>query len=463
MKLLARVNTFPILFTFAVLFFIPTFFYFYVGEEGVFTINSMEMWKHYEFMQTFMYGSIGIERPPLFNWLMIPIANLIGWENVLVAARIVTVASTVTTGLIIAWLAQQLWRDKTISWVAAILYLVTVDIMLDHGWQSYADPLFSMFTVLATSQVWVACQRNSYLLLVASMVAAFAAFMTKAYTVYMFLGISMLVMMIDLNFRRFLLSPRALAIYMFGVLMPYSWHQLGARDVEQNSKMLNDMLGKLGFLNIGDYAIRLITYPVEMLLRLMPSSFFIVYFLMRQRDSILKNPTIRMLMLIALANYLPYLIAPQGGVRYILPVFAFVALAAAYLVVQKSSPFQIKKWIVVMLCIGFVARVLLIPYYQKIFRGENYSQMAHELIAKYGHYPLYVTNDSSVGLSVVANIDSMRFNQPALIRPPVDFKEGIVIAYSATDVPGTLLRELRINGDSIYLICRGAACEAAKN
>jgi hypothetical protein len=465
MKLLARLNTFPMLFTFAVLCFIPTLFYFYVGEEGIFTINTMEMWQRHEFMGTVMYGGFGMDggRPPLFNWLMMPIANLIGWENVLVASRMVTIASTVTTSLIIAWLAQQLWRDKTISWVAAILYLVTVDIMLDHGWQSYADPLFSMFIVLAISQAWIASQRNSYLLLAAAMVAAFAAFMTKAYTVYVFLGFSMLVLMIDSNFRRFLLSPKALAIYMLSILMPYSWLHFGTHYVSQNARMFDDMRQKLGFLNVKDYVIRLIAYPAEMLLRLMPSSFFIAYFLVRQRVSVLQNRAVRLSMLIALANYLPYLIAPQGGVRYVLPAFAFVVLAAAYLVVQKSSPFKIKKWIVVMLCIGFVARVILIPYYQKITRGENYAQMAQEIIAKYGQHPLYISDGFTVGLSVAANIDSMRFPHPALIYPPADFKDGIVIAHSATDVPGTLLRELHVNYDSVYLICRGVACDAAKD
>jgi hypothetical protein len=320
-----------------------------------------------------------------------------------------------------------------------------------------------MFTVLAISQAWVACQRNSYPLLIFALIAAFAAFLTKAFTVYLFLGISMLVLMVDSNFRRFLLNPRAWVIYMLGALLPFVWLQLGTHDAAQHAKMSNDMVEKLGILNVGDYIKRLLVYPMEMFLRLMPSSFFIAYLWVRQRENVWQYSAVRMSLLIALANFLPYLIAPQGGVRYVIPVFAFVALAAAYLVVKKSSPFKIKKWIVVMLGIGLVARVVIIPYYQMLIRGENYAQMASEILIKYGHIPLYVSNVTAVGLSVVAYIDSMRINHPALTFPPVDFKEGIVIAHSATEVPGTLLRELRNHGVSIYLICRGAACEAAKN
>ena len=160
------------------------------------------------------------------------------------------------------------------------------------------------------------------------------------------------------------------------------------------------MVDKLAIPNFADYFKRLLTYPAEMLMRLMPGSFFIAYFLFRQRDIVRQDSSVRLAILIAILNLLPYLIAPQGGARYVMPVGAFVALAAAYLVVQKSSPFQLKKWLVVMLGIGFVARVFIFPYYQKIVRGENYALMAKEIVSKYGQYPLFATNVSSVGLSV---------------------------------------------------------------
>jgi hypothetical protein len=67
-----------------------------------------------------------------------------------------------------------------------------------------------------------------------------------------------------------------------------------------------------------------------------------------------------------------------------------------------------------------------------------------------------------VGLAVVAHIDSLRFAQPAVVWPPADFQNGIVIAHAQTDVAGTLLRTLQIDNDSVLLICRGAACAAAK-
>ena len=449
----------------AVLCFIPTLFFYYVGEEGVFTLNSMEMWQRQEFMSTVMYGSIGGGggRPPLFNWLMIPVANGIGWENVLVASRIVTVAATWGTSLIIAWLAQQLWRENLVSWMAALLYLVTADVLLYRGWLSYADPLFAMFVVLAIALAWVACLRSSYLLLAGAMLAVFAAFLTKALTAYVFLGVGLLVFLRDAGFRRFLLRPQAWAIYSFALLLPLLWFKLGTHDAAQHSKMFGDIIGKLSLADVGKYLIRLVVYPLDRFVRLLPSSLFVGYFLLRKREAIFKqHPAVATSLLLVLLNFLPYWIAPHGGSSYVLPIYPFLALPAAYLVVRQAGVLAVKRWVLGMLMLGTMLNLFAYPYYQRVVRGENYRQMALEIIDKYGQYPLYASNVSSVGLSVVASIDSLQFDKPALIWPPTDFKDGIVIAYAPDDVPGKLLRKLQVDNDAVFLICRGAACSSGK-
>ncbi len=449
----------------ALLCFVPTLFFYYVGEEGVFTLNSMEMWQRREFMSTVMYGSIGGGggRPPLFSWLMIPIANGIGWERVLLASRIVSVAATVGTSLITAWLAQQLWREQSISWMAAVLYLLTADVLLYRGWLSYADPLFAMLVVLSMAQAWVACLRRSDLLLAGAMLAAFAAFLTKAFTAYVFLGVALAVLVLDADFRRFLLRPRAWLSYALAIVLPFLWLKFGTHDTAQHAKMFRDIVEKLTLPDIGQYLKRLLVYPAEMFVRLMPSSLFVGYFLLRRRDAVFgQHPAVRQSLLIALLNFLPYWLAPSGGASYLLPIYPFLALPAAWLVVRQAGVFAVKRWLIGMLVIGTLMHLLAFPYYQKVVRGENYSRMATEIIEKYGHYPLYATNVSSVGLSVVATIDSMRFNRPALVWPPADFKDGIVITHAPDDVPGVLLRKLQIDNDTVFLICRGTPCLSGK-
>src|SRR5262245_12735933 len=75
----------------------------YVGEEAVYTITSLEMRWSGDFFVTTLYGT-NYGRPPLLNWLVIALAELLGWDRVLLASRLVTAASTMATGLILAWL-----------------------------------------------------------------------------------------------------------------------------------------------------------------------------------------------------------------------------------------------------------------------------------------------------------------------------------------------------------------------
>ncbi len=449
---------YPVLLALAILCFIPTLFYYYVGEEAVFTLNSIEMWQHQEFRSVIMYGSVG-GRPPLFNWLMIPLTALMGWEHVLIASRIVTVAATVGTGLILAWLAQQLWRNPTVSWVAATLYLVTADVALYRGWLSYADPLFSMWIVFSIALIWVACLRLSLILISAAMVAAFAAFLTKAFTAYVFLGVSGLILLTHPDYRRFLLGYRALMAFGVGFLLPVIWLAFGTHDAGQGGGMYHDMADKLVGLDLGKYGLRLLAYPSEIFLRMMPASLFLAYFLIYKRGVIHGNAAVKTALFIAGVNFLLYLLAPYGGARYVMPIYAFVVLAAAYLVVQHTSPFPIKKWIVGVLVIELLLRVFAFPYYQKAFRGENFKKMAEVIVAQYGQHPIYITSTDYIGISVAAYIDTLRPRQPAITFPPADLKDGIVITRPPQTFDGRLLDTITQDGYSVYLVCRGIACD----
>ena len=450
----------------AALCFVPTLFFYYVGEEAVFTLNSIEMWQRQEFINTVMYGALGgggNGRPPLFNWLMIPLAHLMGWNHVLVASRIITVCATVGTSMTAAWLSYQLWRNKSIAWMSALLYLLTADVLLYRGWVSYADPLFSMFVVLAIALTWGACLRSSYWLLAGAVLAAFAALLTKAMTVYVFLGICWLVLLTQADYRRFLLRWQAWFLYALALLLPLLWFKLGSQDVDQQATLFRDVAEKLTVPQWREYLVRLMSFPVEMFLRLMPASVFITYVLWRQhRTDEATPPAVRLALWMVVLNFLPYWLAPSGGARYVLPIYALLALPAAYFAVHQFAHLAVQKWVVGLITLAIATNLVVYPYYQKKVRGENYARMAKHIVHQHGNFPLYATNVSSVGLAVVAHIGSMRHTQPALVWPPADFKHGVVIAHSESDVVGTLIGKLQIDNDAVVLICRGDACPAPR-
>src|SRR5665811_1174634 len=77
-----------LLFILASLSFATTLPLQYVGEEAVYTLSSLEMHHYQETFRPLLYGTF-YQRPPMFNWVMMTVANVIGWEYILVAARLV--------------------------------------------------------------------------------------------------------------------------------------------------------------------------------------------------------------------------------------------------------------------------------------------------------------------------------------------------------------------------------------
>ena len=93
----------------AALSFAPALAFYYVGEEAIFPITSLEMWHQREWIQQPLFGG-SLMHNPLYNWLIIPFAALIGWEYMLPVARALTIAATLGTAAVLAWLAARLSR-----------------------------------------------------------------------------------------------------------------------------------------------------------------------------------------------------------------------------------------------------------------------------------------------------------------------------------------------------------------
>src|SRR5882672_11111271 len=90
--------------------FLPAIGFYYVGEEAIFPLSSLEMSYHGKWIEQLFYGG-SLKHNPLYNWLTIPLASLAGWEHMLGVARAITIAASVGIGAVLAWLCRVLYRD----------------------------------------------------------------------------------------------------------------------------------------------------------------------------------------------------------------------------------------------------------------------------------------------------------------------------------------------------------------
>lgn len=454
-----------LLYAIAAATFLPAIAFYYVGEEAIFPISSLEMWYHGEWVEQRFYGA-SLKHNPLYNWLIIPLASLAGWEHVLAVARAITIAATVGTGLILAWLARALYGDDAFAAFAALVYLTLADLFFYRGWLAYADPLFAFFVFGAMASLWLACLRRSNRLLALAVAALTCAFMTKAMTAYAFYGGTVLALLLaDRRHLAFLLAPPSWLTHLAGAALFAGWLALVPDNEGQGSRMFAEILAKLAPTNWGDYALKLVAYPAETALSLAPALLLAGFYAWRgaRARAVLAEDHARVALGILLVNYLPYWLAPQSAMRYLLPLYPLAGLLIARWL-WLSGPRAIavtQRWLIGAIAVKLVAVLILFPYYQAHYRGANYAAAARSIVERAAGQPLYTINDTASGLSVTAEIDVLRLPAPPLTVPPERWESGFVVAYRPDPAAGRVAAEYRLGGNTLYLLCRGAACDKA--
>ena len=452
-----------ILYALGAVAFIPAIGFRFVGEEAIFPLVSLEMWFYEEWIRQLLFGH-DLQHNPLFNWIIIGICHVVGWEHMLPVVRVVTIGATLSSGLVLAWLVRRVTGDTVFAAFVALVFLMLADPVLYRGWLSYVDPLFGLLTFSSVALLWVACHERRLLLLGFAVLALTAAFLAKAFTAYVFYGTAALVLLAwDREFRRFLLSPGSIAIHAAGTVALALWVGVIPATQGQGTRMFKEILDKLAPEAMSAYLAKLIMYPLETVVRLAPASLLAGYCYYRYRDHLKPlGSTFRIALLIAVLSYLPYWLAPQSHTRYLVPIYPLAALVLAHLLwsARPGSITLTVRWFYGLLVLKLILFIGVFPYYQKVYRGENYEQTAQLILGRAAGHPLYTKNVSASGLNVKAYIDIKRLPQQPLAFPPAQWDSGFVITYEPDPSIGQLAERYRLAGNDLYLLCRGAACAA---
>jgi 4-amino-4-deoxy-L-arabinose transferase-like glycosyltransferase len=445
--------------------FLPLLFLQYVGEEPIYAIVAQEMWAKKEFFLATLYGH-QFERPGMYSWLILALCGLLGDQNVLIAARLIAISSTLLIGLSLAWLVRRIFKDRLLAALAAAVFL-SGDVLLYRGWLAYADPFFSLFTFSAMACLWVATEERRCGLLLPAAFGLIGSFLVKALTGYVFYGVLFLILLWRHPNRRFLLTPWSALVHLAAVAFPLVWH------FEANNYVLGEMVRQIVFQlqspavpNLVSYIKLFIVYPFRTFWYLMPVSAIVLYCLFAGRISVaaLRDNSAQIALFTLAINVLPYWLSPDSSARYIMPLYPLFALVMAYIVLNSGADIMqlCAKALIGTIGVAYVASLVGFPLYEKSIRG-NYANAAKMIIDRSGNFPLYATDFTSVGLSIVANINALRAPLSPLTVPPIEFKSGYVVALEPDASVGQidLTFEVGRNADgkrTRYLLCRGDAC-----
>ena len=436
----------------------------YIGEEAVYTITSLEMRLNGDyFVTTLLGGSYG--RPPLLNWLIVPLAELFGWNHVLLASRLVTATATVLTGLVVAWLAFNLTRNRVFAAFAAVVFL-SGDALFYRGWLAYADSLMTLCVFSAIACLWVAVLRRQGDLLWPAVMLVTAGFLAKVQTAYLFYAVAVVVLAVERDGRRFLLSVHSIAAHAAAVAGLFAWNAYFTHGTQSASTAI-DIILKIKSVDIADYLNQLWSFPLETFARFLPVSGVAAYYWWRKRTPAAEErfPAFPWLTLAAILvlNYLPYWYGPKTHIRYIMPLYPLAALGLAAAIWQFGErPRQVAlRWLAGAIVLRYAIGLWIFPWYEDTYRG-HYAEIAQKIVAATQGFPLHATDVSATGLSVTAEIDALRFPQPYLRFPPPQWDDGFALSYTANEELGRVSASYRLGGNTLYLLCRGSACGAAR-
>lgn len=455
-----------ILLLLALVSFLPVLSFYIVGEEGIYTISSMEMWLNDNWMIQTLYAQ-DLNRPPLMNWLVIPIAHLLGWSHVLVAARLVSITATLGMAAWLYWLCIKLYADKAFALFAALTCLALADLLLYRGWLAYTDPTFSFFTFGAIATLWIASLERHKIWLLVSVGLISCALLSKAFTAYIFYGTTIFVLLLKRETRSYLLKPTALLILSSALIVPYLWFSSLPQTHGHSASMLNEITRKLSVQDLSSYLSHFAQFPIDVLIRLSPALLVAIFLLLRKR--VHPDPAnvgrLHIAIWIAGLAALPYWLAPQGGIRYLMPIYPVVALISADIIWRSGQAGRdlAMKWFAVVIALKFLFSLILFPYYQTQYRGQNYVIAAQDIMERTRNFPLYAMDDRSIGLCISSYIDQFHYPLAPLTIPPKDFSDGYVLAKDINPDIGQLAESYKVAADEIFLLCKGAACDTGVN
>ena len=450
------------LFWLAALTFIPTLFFYYVGEEGSFTSTALEMWHSGNFLMPTLYGANG-GRPPLLYWPFIASANLFGWQNMLPGNRFVSIGATVLTAIMLVKLVSRVFGDKQLGMFAGLIFLTSLDLSLYRGWLAYADPVFAFFVFGAISALWLAAVEKKAGKLILAILAISCGFLSKALTAYVFYGITFFALSMEKENRKFLFSPASVLAHVAMLTIPMLWVYLVSVGHGQGESMLSEIQRKLNIFSPGEYVAKVFSYLLEVVTGFLPGSVIVAYLWWKNhtRVSFSSDRHLVMAASICLLNFLPYWLSPQSSIRYLLPLYPFAALIIAVVIWRcgEQAIALTKKLTIAAIALKLVAVLVVFPLYQEHYKGRNYLEAAREITILTRNHALYMNDFRAATLSVGGYINSLRYpGLPPLVAVPDHMENGFILSQDTSPALGKTLKAFQLGGDTLTLLCRGTAC-----
>ena len=329
-----------------------------LGEEPNYTTTLLDMALNHHWIQPLKWSGEIYARPPLMNWVALPLLSVVGMRHAIVATRLVTALSTIATAGSIVWFVRQLRVQHMAAFpILCGAVFLTGDVLLARGWIAYADPLFALWVFLSMACLYLACVRQSHVYLIVSAGAVFLGFLTKeptAYVFYITAGFCLLASGVGGAYVR---RWQTWVIGVVALVLPWlAWQAINLHGThlalrgDAWAELFGSMGGLAYFFKIRWHLVvdYLLTYNLVLVA-------FLLALWAKKSEAILPKSHQRCMVLIIILSCLPYLL-PNGHAvifrRYFLPVLPWVAIYVAHTVLRTRQAVVISFFVACFLCLA---------------------------------------------------------------------------------------------------------------
>ena len=312
----------------------------FIGDEAIRAWVALEMDISGNYFATTMHGAPYINKPPLFNWLILVATKLWGSFDEM-PSRLITVFFLAVFGWTIFRSVRRHFSPE-FAFLAAITTLTSGRILFYDSMLGLIDTTFSWVMYLLFMTVYFFGRKEQWLrLFVSSYLLMATGFLLKGFPAIVFLGLTLAAALFFFNRLRLLFSWKHLAGMCAGAAMLGLYLAVYAQ-----YRPLEELIPNLLHESVKRTAVQrsplesiahLFTFPFESVYHFLPFSLLLLFWLNKNLwQRIRSNPFVYYNFIILAANLPVYWTSSQVVPRYLLMFIPLFNVIGLYLMEQED-------------------------------------------------------------------------------------------------------------------------------
>jgi hypothetical protein len=313
-------------------------------EEPRRALVALEMLFNNNFIITTLLNETWYDHPPLYNIVLALSLKIFGLNTF--ALRFPCAFSLLLTGVLV-YLMGKKYISKNFGILSALFYLIAADIYFYFSTIAEIDIFYSLLVLLSFFSIFHFHQKKQYYHLFGfAYLFISLAFLTKGFASYAFIILTLTSYFI---YKREFKKLFSLAHIIFGIcallflglyLYTYSLYEDLPTYISKMWGLTSSrtVVGR----GISKLAIHIITFPLNFIAVLFPSTLFLFFFIKKgQIQKIKEKPYLVFLAITLLANFSVYLISPGAKIRY---TYMFFPIAISLLTYSFYIQIDTETW-----------------------------------------------------------------------------------------------------------------------